>query len=68
MPMQAQRKGGGTAPTHSQRRPKKGEGVGRTVTDTNVMLGVIQEHMLAAKNFRIFSVPSSVYKSDCLNT
>jgi hypothetical protein len=58
--MQAQRKGGGTAPTHSQHRPKKGKDVGRTVTDTDVMLCVIQEHMLAAKNLRILSFPNFV--------
>jgi len=58
--VQAQKKDGGTDPIPSQRRPQKGEGVGRTVTYTNVMLGVIQEHMLAAKNFRICSVPNFV--------
>jgi hypothetical protein len=31
------------------------------------MLGVIQDHMLADKHFRVFSVPNFVQKSNCLN-
>jgi hypothetical protein len=38
----------------------EGEGAGRTVTDTNVMLVVTGEHILAAKNSEYFMFPTSV--------
>jgi hypothetical protein len=55
--VQAQRVGEGIAPAHSQPRRQKGVGAGTTVTDMYCMLGVAEEYMLAAKDFRIVSLP-----------
>lgn len=57
MPVQAQRVGEGIAPAYSQPWRQKGVGAGTTVADMHCLLGVAEKYMLAAKDFRIVSLP-----------